>query len=1404
MTDPVSAQELVEHQAFLRGMARQLLGDEGAEDVVQDALVMALEKPPLERNSLRAWLAIVVSNGARTWARTASRRRHREKRVARPELQEPNERAIERIEICRVLGALVEGLPPLERRVLHLRYYEGMSMTDISECLDGACIETVRRHHGRAIERLRRQLDARSHGDRTAWVSELIPLVGARRAFSSIGSTASIKLGAVAAVIATACLMWKTLEGVGVLPPSEGASSPAVAPAVGPADAASDEPRGPREKRTDRAVVEEATRILVPFGRVVDEVGQPVPGALVHWAALLREDLEREPAWQEDDWGPFVRVASSTLADASGAFAFEPTSEPRWPSFLWAHGTEGGFAMHALRAGESLPPGGIVLVLFKLDPLLNGIVALGPAGRPSFDSGANRRSTSLETGPVPLPIRDVDPLRQTNLFLGSGERTAQPTRRVTDAGGAPIEGAEVHRVELTREDLDEEPAWREEDWGVLDRRTLTTRTDAGGFFAFDEDSHAEHGVLLWAWKLGFEASGLALPAGESPAKEPRTLVLAPAAPVRVLVTRASGEPAAGALVRHFATTPRWIAEDDSPDRFRRVLADEATADEHGVALLVPFPGEEVLLAQHGDANSLPWRGESADTVRLVLRDGFTVAGSLAGVDAGIDGERRIRFVSLEGAVERTLATLRDVQGGPFGPVTLPHVPRGRYSALLEGAPLVPQFFEFDSPGVGGRVQVDFEARIGVELALVAVEASGDVILDAEAELYWPVGGRKGWLRCRAGEDGVLRARGLPAGSVRYRVGAPGFATFYSDSGVVVPLESPTPIRVPLEPAGTLRGTVLHDGRPVPDFKLWAWLRNAPQETLQRSFTDRADGTFVWSELPIGEAVLTAAGTETSSSDPRFVQVSAEAGEPLVIELPGAAAGTGTLRSGVTGLPLAGATVEVCRLAGPYGPIAWQGRPATTGPDGAFRIEGLGPGGNWLVAQATGHATDSFDVEVREAGPVDVGELFLWSEQAFVVELAGPPSGFDPGAYHANIDTGGPERTFDADGRVRFEGVCPGSIGVSIRRPQGGWFKLMAEVAPGRDTVLRHDLGKGGRLHIEVAPEEGYDASAGFSAYVDYADRRGVVVQTGLALNATGVTTLEGMDTDGDVFVKLLRKGDWAIVGVARGSFDGAQDLHLRVPAGGAVLAVRAVGPDRAPLEGVSVMFAQPGPPLFALDAFTDAEGWARLHVPSESGWLHLQHERFGTLESLPWPGGPGELEVELRADSGVSVVVRDDAGPVVSATVRTNWIDDFGFANVQRTDAAGRARIDGLTAGPVRIRVEHARHWPVDLTLEARPDAPLTEVRLAALGRLELQLVDADGAPLRGVELALRSLGLDESVASWLAAGRVLGSLVTDGNGELALERLPAGEYAWIAPGTAGGTLSVRGEETSRSVLRRE
>ncbi len=156
--------ELVEELwAPLVGLARAVLaGDAEAEDVVQDALVVAWRRLPSLRDAARfpAWVRRIVVRRCL---------RHLRRRAAHPtaELSAVDPGRARRpapatapasdaaIDVARLLGAL----PPRQRAVLYLTAVEGRTDREIAALL-GILPPTVRVHRLRAARRLRGLLES--------------------------------------------------------------------------------------------------------------------------------------------------------------------------------------------------------------------------------------------------------------------------------------------------------------------------------------------------------------------------------------------------------------------------------------------------------------------------------------------------------------------------------------------------------------------------------------------------------------------------------------------------------------------------------------------------------------------------------------------------------------------------------------------------------------------------------------------------------------------------------------------------------------------------------------------------------------------------------------------------------------------------------------------------------------------------------------------------------------------------------------------------------------------------------------------------------------------------------------------------------------------------------------------
>ena len=143
---PVDWEALVtQNENRLYRAALAILGDpHEAEDAVQDAFVRYLEKAPGDLESPSAWLMRVLVNGCKSRLRLAWRR------VGPLPDTRPAPGPEEREELEELFS-----LPPEDRAVIHLHYYEGWSTEEIARML--SCRPgTVRSRLFRARERLRK------------------------------------------------------------------------------------------------------------------------------------------------------------------------------------------------------------------------------------------------------------------------------------------------------------------------------------------------------------------------------------------------------------------------------------------------------------------------------------------------------------------------------------------------------------------------------------------------------------------------------------------------------------------------------------------------------------------------------------------------------------------------------------------------------------------------------------------------------------------------------------------------------------------------------------------------------------------------------------------------------------------------------------------------------------------------------------------------------------------------------------------------------------------------------------------------------------------------------------------------------------------------------------------------
>jgi len=163
MTNP-QVESLFEHDSFLRAMARRLLGDHGAaDDVVQEAWLVALRSAKRPEEVRAGWLAGIVKNLVRRRRRDGERRARRERTAARNGAVVATDEACAERALRRRIAELVVELPEIYKEPLLLRYYDGLSPQAIADRLElpGS---TVRTRIQRGLARVRTRLERNGNG----------------------------------------------------------------------------------------------------------------------------------------------------------------------------------------------------------------------------------------------------------------------------------------------------------------------------------------------------------------------------------------------------------------------------------------------------------------------------------------------------------------------------------------------------------------------------------------------------------------------------------------------------------------------------------------------------------------------------------------------------------------------------------------------------------------------------------------------------------------------------------------------------------------------------------------------------------------------------------------------------------------------------------------------------------------------------------------------------------------------------------------------------------------------------------------------------------------------------------------------------------------------------------------
>jgi RNA polymerase sigma factor (sigma-70 family) len=217
--DSSTLEYLLARAGRMRSLARALCPDPaGADDLVQDAFVAAVERPPVAAQSPSAWIARVISNLSTDRARAESARRERERSASRAEALPSADELVVRAEMQRRLVERVLAVPEPYRSTLLERWFEERTPEEIARRLRIPS-STVRTRLSRGMALLRERLEREEGG---SWMAGMAALAwGSRPASAAAPSVLSggllVSTGAkvvvgIAALAAVSWIAWPRLE----------------------------------------------------------------------------------------------------------------------------------------------------------------------------------------------------------------------------------------------------------------------------------------------------------------------------------------------------------------------------------------------------------------------------------------------------------------------------------------------------------------------------------------------------------------------------------------------------------------------------------------------------------------------------------------------------------------------------------------------------------------------------------------------------------------------------------------------------------------------------------------------------------------------------------------------------------------------------------------------------------------------------------------------------------------------------------------------------------------------------------------------------------------------------------------------------------------------------------------
>ena len=1015
--------------------------------------------------------------------------------------------------------------------------------------------------------------------------------------------------------------------------------------------------------------------------------------------------------------------------------------------------------------------------------------SLGGEIEPALVSkGATDAAESKSEQSAPLEQRDGPRAATTN---------SQPTNErselnrilsgtVRDSSGQAIEGATVSwtPVKLVDPGVPRFGGSYEE-WAAV---SILDQSDSSGAFELELAGPHEAGVV-WTTATGFVGASLDSISGT----ESLDFRLEPTQAWTVHVLVDNAPTSAFVEVRGFVL--RDLVPSDRERRFPETLLMRRVPTEAEPTAFGAI--EDCLLQAHVSGKSGPLEGPFlGPDIELEMEPPLWLTGTVFGLEGRLPAQVHVS-IEAETGDEQWLATLPCLPDGALMPQDIKRFMSGVYRFQLEGQLIPTQIARIDARQLGSAYDLSFVVESGVPVRFQVVDDLGSAVEGAGCRLVWFDALRGAYevtssvLLTDATGDVVFTT----AKNTSVFLSCSKAVHAYVEAGPVVgPMDSPLTVTLPR--AGLIRGRVTFQGANVERFSIVHYQGDGWGQYAPIAFSDRADGTFELDEAPVGEVELFALAPGYGQSIPVTVEVKSGEVTEVELKLQSGSEGRGRVLDAETRAPIAG--LEVLRPARSANDVIGMevDNPIATELDGRFVVNGLIGPNTRVGFRAEGYPASEAIASVGADGRYDFGLTLIAPETELRGEVYAPP-GVDASTLQVEVSGAfyaGPMPVSSA-GQFEVSGAVPGYVNLDFTWTGGTYSttRLLRGKGPWAATV---DLSGTHRLRLFVDGlshdlDELDPARLGFRVVplsnANDRNKHAFYVPLGQALDRGQLTP--GL-TSGIYQVLLLQSGQIPLSKtlVQVGESD---VVDVRLTLDGEMRAVRIVDANGAPVIGIPVRVPNLQAAGALVNTATDASGLAVLGMlPSDSVALHVGG--FSTrqldlvVEHLGTRDNPTEVEFDPKAS--VRLIIRDRDVPLEGIEVMVESAITNQTIVWATTNESGAIEVTGVTPGPIRVVCLAPGIWLEIKTAEIGTDTSDIVIQMRRLGSLEVHVSDAAGHPLNGLEVDLRHSEFDQNVSEWVALGELMLPVgaVTDLEGNLLVQGVPNGDYAWTVAGQSG------------------